>query len=259
MSNPFYTPSGAPITGSAGLSAIMRSEFDALGAAFDKLPSTLTSNGVVVINPGGTGMLATTTPALGAPTASSLSLAGLALGGNVFAMNGNALIGDTLTVNGNVTMNADATVGHITAQGTGGGTFIATGFGQTAVYSTQGLTTTDGNGIKMICVSAGVILNNGASAWAAISDYRAKIVSGRFTGSGAIIDAIPVHLAALKETPENTKAMFLAHEVQAKIPYAVHGEKDGEKMQVLDSTDPLFPILWAEVQSLRKRLAARGI
>lgn len=103
--------------------------------------------------------------------------------------------------------------------------------------------------------TGGVQVTNGATAWSIYSDYRTKYLKGIFTNSGAIIDAVPVHLAAMKETPDNIKAMFLAHEVQAVVPYAVHGEKDGEKMQLLESTDPLVPILWAEIRDLRRRLA----
>src|SRR5258706_425079 len=44
MANDFYTPSGSPATGSSGASAVVRSEFDALRAAFDKMP-VLTGNG----------------------------------------------------------------------------------------------------------------------------------------------------------------------------------------------------------------------
>lgn len=155
-----------------------------------------------------------------------------------------------------------ATHGLFSGSG-GGGTVTCTGFGVQSVLDIDGsIVSTSGNGIRMICVSAGVILSNGASSWAAISDYRAKNVAGEFTNSGEIIDAVPVHLAALKSTPENVKAMFLAHEVQAAVPYAVNGEKDALNangdplLQYLESTDPLVPIMWAEIRALRARLAA---
>lgn len=165
----------------------------------------------------------------------------------------------TLTTS-TATIPVDISAGHLLCNGAGGGTVTLTGFGNTMTLDVDGsINTTSGNGIDMVCVSNGVTLSNGATAWAAISDYRAKNVSGIFTNSGAIIDAVPVHLAALKETPDNVKAMFLAHEVQAAVPYAVHGEKDGAEMQLLESTDPLVPILWAELRSLRARLAAAGL
>lgn len=43
MANPFYTPSGNPTTGSEGLSALMRGEFIAIGAAFDLIPRISTT------------------------------------------------------------------------------------------------------------------------------------------------------------------------------------------------------------------------
>lgn len=43
MSNPFYTPSGNPGTGAEGLSSLMRSEFAAIGAAFELIPSFTTT------------------------------------------------------------------------------------------------------------------------------------------------------------------------------------------------------------------------
>jgi hypothetical protein len=39
MANPFYTPSGNPATGAQGLSLLMRTEFAAISAAFDMMPS----------------------------------------------------------------------------------------------------------------------------------------------------------------------------------------------------------------------------
>ena len=55
MTNPFYTASGSPVTGSAGASQVMRTEFTALQAAFDKMPA-LTAGTVVVVNGSGTGL-----------------------------------------------------------------------------------------------------------------------------------------------------------------------------------------------------------
>lgn len=57
MANEFFTPSGAPATGSSGTSAPIRSEFSAISTAFDKLP-TLTGNAgkFVKVNASGTGL-----------------------------------------------------------------------------------------------------------------------------------------------------------------------------------------------------------
>lgn len=59
MSNEFFSVSGSPSTSSFGASATMRSEFVAVAAGFDKLP-TLSGNGskLVQINSGGSAMVA---------------------------------------------------------------------------------------------------------------------------------------------------------------------------------------------------------
>lgn len=123
----------------------------------------------------------------------------------------------------------------------------------------------DAGSIDVKCNTNGVTLLNGAASWAALSDYRAKKIKGPFTESGKIIDAVPVHVAAYN-TSDIFRPMFLAHEVaEGGAGFAVHGEKDavngdGDAMlQYLQSTDPLVPIMWAEIQSLRARLAAAGI
>src|SRR5258706_12395794 len=61
MSGDWYTPSGSPATGSSGASAVIRSEFDALRAAFDKMPG-LTGNGGLpaFVNAGGVALEAAT-------------------------------------------------------------------------------------------------------------------------------------------------------------------------------------------------------
>ena len=61
MSNPYYTATGNPGTGSTGLSALMRAEFTAISAAFDLLPSYSGNAGLaVVVNAGGSGLTLTT-------------------------------------------------------------------------------------------------------------------------------------------------------------------------------------------------------
>lgn len=57
MSNEFYNPSNAPSTGASLSSAVVRSEFSAIGTGLDKLP-TMTGNGgkLVKVNSGGTAL-----------------------------------------------------------------------------------------------------------------------------------------------------------------------------------------------------------
>ena len=129
----------------------------------------------------------------------------------------------------------------------------------------QLLATNSGNSIDVQAGgSGGVQLTSGATAWSSLSDYRAKDVVEEFGGRKAadIVQKIPVHLASYNLTkgagmPEGLRAMFLAHEVQeGGVPWAVHGEKDGEKLQRLESTDTLLPIVWAALQNALARLAA---
>ena len=62
MANEFYTHTTFPVTGSAGSSALMRAELDAISSGFDKLPAlTGNANKVVAVNGSGTGLTSTTT------------------------------------------------------------------------------------------------------------------------------------------------------------------------------------------------------
>jgi hypothetical protein len=91
------------------------------------------------------------------------------------------------------------------------------------------------------------------------SDYRAKEVYGPVEDSGETIDSIKIYrgkmLGATIERP-----MLIAHEAQSVVPYAVTGEKDAvnkdgtPNLQQVDHST-LIPLLIAEIQSLRLRVA----
>ena len=115
-----------------------------------------------------------TVSASGTVGAGAVVIAGASLGSNTFAMNGNALIGGGITSNGNFTLNGDIALGHATAQGSGGGTLTCTGFGLTYTESISGISTNNGNGVQVVCVSGGVILNNGATSWSSLSERDKK-------------------------------------------------------------------------------------
>ncbi|PHS09409.1 MAG: hypothetical protein COA78_12165, partial [Blastopirellula sp.] len=57
MPNPYFTPTGAPATNSQGDSSTIRSEFTDIETGFDKMPA-LTANYIVVVNAGGTELVA---------------------------------------------------------------------------------------------------------------------------------------------------------------------------------------------------------
>jgi hypothetical protein len=146
------------------------------------------------------------------------------------------------------------------------------GGGNASAFSTTATTLFIGGGTTGLIAFAngsgslvGSITTNGSSvAYNTTSDYRMKDDHGQFTDSGSVIDAVPVHLAAYKASPTDLRAMFLAHELQAQAPYAVHGVKDAvdeQDVPVPQQVDhsALIPVMWAEIQALRARLTAHGI
>jgi hypothetical protein len=100
----------------------------------------------------------------------------------------------------------------------------------------------------------------GLVAYNTTSDYRAKDISGPVTGSGALIDSIPVYMGTMKGATQE-RPMFIAHEVPA---YARTGEKDavdadGKPVYQQMDASALIPVMWAEIQSLRQRLSAANL
>jgi hypothetical protein len=99
----------------------------------------------------------------------------------------------------------------------------------------------------------------GLVAYNVTSDYRAKDILGPVANPGATIDALTVYEGQMKGATQS-RPMLVAHEAQAVAPYSVTGEKDA----VNESGDPIFqqmdvsslvPLLIAEIQSLRQRVA----
>jgi hypothetical protein len=91
------------------------------------------------------------------------------------------------------------------------------------------------------------------------SDYRAKDIIGPVQNPGATIDALKVYEGVMKGATQS-RPMLVAHEAQEVTPYAVTGEKDAvnedgaPKFQQMDVSS-LIPLLIAEIQSLRARVA----
>jgi hypothetical protein len=100
----------------------------------------------------------------------------------------------------------------------------------------------------------------GLVAYNVTSDYRAKDISGPVVDSGALIDSVPVYMGKMKGATQE-RPMFIAHEVPT---YAHTGEKDavdadGKPVYQQMDASALIPVMWAEIQSLRARLAAANI
>lgn len=96
----------------------------------------------------------------------------------------------------------------------------------------------------------------GLIVYGTTSDYRAKDINGPVTNSGALIDSIPVYMGKMKWATQE-RPMFIAHEVPA---YAHTGEKDavdkdGKPVYQQMDAAALIPVMWAELQSLRARVA----
>jgi hypothetical protein len=112
----------------------------------------------------------------------------------------------------------------------------------------------------------GSISTNGTvTVYSTTSDYRLKTVIGAVSGSGARIDALEPIEYEWKETGTRTRG-FLAHKFQEVYADSVTGTKDAmdkdgkpvyQAMQA--SSSEVIADLVAEIQSLRKRLAAAGI
>jgi hypothetical protein len=100
----------------------------------------------------------------------------------------------------------------------------------------------------------------GLAAYNTTSDYRAKDILGPVSNTGATIDALKVYEGQMKGATQS-RPMLVAHEAQAVAPYSVTGEKDAvnddgtPKFQQMDVSS-LVPLLIAEIQSLRARVAA---
>jgi hypothetical protein len=99
----------------------------------------------------------------------------------------------------------------------------------------------------------------GLTAYNTTSDCRAKDILGPVASPGATIDALKVYEGQMKGATQS-RPMLVAHEAQAVVPYAVTGVKDevnedgSPKFQQMDVSS-LVPLLIAEIQSLRQRVA----
>jgi len=120
-----------------------------------------------------------------------------------------------------------------------------------AEFNTEGTITSRGS----ITYNRG----GGLVAYNTTSDYRAKEVYGSVANPGATIDTLQVYTGKMHGATME-RPMLIAHEVQAVAPYAVSGVKDAvnedgtPKYQQMDVSS-LVPLLIAEIQDLRKRVA----
>jgi hypothetical protein len=170
---------------------------------------------------------------------------------------GNLLVGTTSQVsNEKLSVVTGNTTGMV-VKTTGGATYVP-------IYSWNATTTGDGYFAGFFTEASATLRGSitynragGLTAYNTTSDYRAKDISGPVTGSGALIDSTPVYMGKMKGATQE-RPMFIAHEVPA---YAHTGEKDavdkdGKPVYQQMDASALVPVMWAEIQSLRARVAS---
>jgi|DEB0MinimDraft_10_1074344.scaffolds.fasta_scaffold04627_1 hypothetical protein len=100
----------------------------------------------------------------------------------------------------------------------------------------------------------------GVIAYNTTSDYRSKTLLGDVENPGQTIDALKVYRGVMNGATVE-RPMLVAHEAEVVAPYCVTGEKDA----VDDDGNPIYqqmdhqvlvPLLIAEIQQLRARVAA---
>lgn len=101
----------------------------------------------------------------------------------------------------------------------------------------------------------------GTMAYNTTSDYRSKVISGPVIDSSAVIDALRPVIGRMKGARQS-RPMFVAHEVErAGAAYAVTGkfddvDEDGKAIYQQLDVSLLIPVMVAELQALRARVAA---
>jgi hypothetical protein len=223
------------------------------------------ANAAVAISPTGTGTVAispagalTINPtaastidntSIGATTASTGRFTGVESSGNL-------LVGVTSAISsGSTIQNLGASRQVLTLKGDDFGSY------------TQGIwsaTTTGDNsftyfGTETSLTVRGAITYNrtgGLTVYGTTSDYRAKDIIGPVLDSGAVIDSVPVYMGKMKGATQE-RPMFIAHETPAYAHTGVKNAVDADENPVYQQMDAsaLIPVMWAEIQDLRKRLA----
>lgn len=87
------------------------------------------------------------------------------------------------------------------------------------------------------------------------SDYRLKMNVQPLTDALSAALTVPVYTYNFKAAPDAERQMgVFAHELQAVVPGAVTGDKDGEDMQQVDYSK-LVPLLLASIQELSAKVS----
>lgn len=168
-------------------------------------------------------------------------------------------IGVNSVLIGNFTSTGLTVTGSVVATTTASGTFAAQMWNQATSGDNSFISFyTEGGGGSL---RGSITYNRGGGvvAYNTTSDRRSKDLFGEFANSGAMIDSVAVYLGQMKGAKQK-RPMFVADELQRVAPWAVTGEKDavnekGEPVMQQVDHQVLIPALWAEVKSLRARVA----
>jgi hypothetical protein len=100
-----------------------------------------------------------------------------------------------------------------------------------------------------------ISVTTNATSYNTSSDYRLKQNVEPMAGGLAKLSSLSPKTFEFISEPGVKVDGFIAHEVQAVVPQAVTGEKDGKDMQGMDHSK-LVPVLVAAVQELSAKVAA---
>ena len=246
-------------TGTAGAFVV---NGGALGTPSSGTVTNLTGTASININ----GTVGATTANTGAFT--TLSATGT-ISNTGASFSGSAAAGSlTLDASGNLLVGVTSAISSGTSiVNLGTGRQVLTLKGDTEGSYTQGIwsaTTTGDNLFTYFATEASITVRGaitynrtgGLTVYGTTSDYRAKDIIGPVLDSGGVIDSVPVYMGKMKGATQQ-RPMFIAHETP---PYAHTGEKDavdtdGNPVYQQMDASVLVPVMWAEIQSLRKRLA----
>ena len=97
-----------------------------------------------------------------------------------------------------------------------------------------------------------------AASYTTTSDYRTKTVEGSLRDATHLVMSVDA-IMGKRDTDTQSRAMFIAHELQEVVPWAVFGDKDAEDvdgMPVYQTVDysSLVPVLWSALQEANDRI-----
>jgi hypothetical protein len=200
---------------------------------------------------------ATVTNIVNADISNTAAIAGTKVAPNFGSQNmvttGGLLVGTTTEF----AVNSGSTDGlRVLQHGTSGGIVQASNNGHPCVFLRRRTSNGGVMGFYRDTAEVGTIaVTTTATAFNTSSDYRLKQNVEPLVGGLQKLSALAPKTFEFKSEPDVKVDGFIAHEVQAIVPQAVTGEKDGEKMQGLDMSK-LVPVLVAAVQELSAKVEA---